>query len=112
MKFSSCGEFILFGTADNMIVLIDAYSGEEKYKLTSFVNEASIIECSFTPDSKYIISGSENGVIHVWGIDGKEVVQLKSHVEKVFFVKFSPTNCLLASGGRNVIWWIPDMNML
>ena len=58
MKFSSCGELILFGTADNLIVLLDAYEGDEKYKFTSFVNEASIIECSFTPDSKYIVSGS------------------------------------------------------
>lgn len=58
MKFSSCGNLILLGTSDNLIILLDAFKGEEKYKLTNFINEASIIECSFTPDTKYILSGS------------------------------------------------------
>ena len=38
MKFSGCGELILLGTADNLIILLDAYEGDEKYKLTSFLN--------------------------------------------------------------------------
>lgn len=58
MKFSSDGDLLLIATTDNMIVLLDAYHGTEKYKFTSFLNESSIIECSFTPDTKYIVSGS------------------------------------------------------
>ena len=68
MKFSNCGDLLLLATSDNIIVLLDAFDGNQKYKLTNFLNEASIIECSFTPDSKYIVSGSENGVIHVWSV--------------------------------------------
>lgn len=109
MKFSNCGDLLLIATSDNMIVLLDAFDGIEKYNLTSFINESSIIECSFTPDTKYIVSGSEDGPVHVWSIDGKEITQLKSHIEKVFFVKFSPTHCLLATGGRNIVWWLPDL---
>jgi COMPASS component SWD2 len=71
IKFSNCGNLLLIATTDKMIVLLDAYKGVEKYKLTSFLNESSIIECSFTPDTKYIVSGSEDGVIHVWSIDGQ-----------------------------------------
>jgi hypothetical protein len=37
-----------------------------------------------------------------------EVAKLQSHVEKVTFVKFSPTRCLLASAGRNLTLWLPD----
>ncbi len=81
MKFSNCGNYILLATSDNSIILLDAYHGVEKYKFTNFLNESSIIECGFTPDSHYILSGSENGIVHVWSVNGgSEVVQLKSHV--------------------------------
>ena len=49
MKFSPCGMFLLFGTADNTIILIDAFKGDQKYLFNNFVNESSLIECSFTP---------------------------------------------------------------
>lgn len=38
MKFSNCGDLILIATTDNMIVLLDAYEGKEKYILTNFLN--------------------------------------------------------------------------
>lgn len=43
MKFSNCGDLILIGTSDNTIILLDAFQGTEKYTLTNFVNESSII---------------------------------------------------------------------
>ena len=107
MKFSNCGTYILLATSDNSIVLLDAFHGVEKYKFTNFVKESSIIECSFTPDTKYILSGSENGIVHVWNTLGNEIIQLKSHVEKVSCVKFSPNMCLMVSAGRNVVFWLP-----
>ena len=54
-------------------------------------------------------SGSENGTVHVWGVDGKEVAKLNSHVEKVSCLKFSPTRGMLASAGTNVTLWLPDI---
>lgn len=100
--------FILCATADNMIVILDSFTGEETQRFTNFQNENSIIECSFSPDSKYLISGSENGVVHAWDIATKEkVVELVGHVEKSQVVKFSPKHCLIVSGGRNIYWWLP-----
>jgi len=108
MKFSSNGETMILATADNSIVLLDAFEGNELYKFTNFLNESSIIECSLTPNSKFILSGSENGFVHVWSSAGEEVAKLTSHIEKVSFVKFSPKHCLMASAGRNVTLWLPD----
>lgn len=71
---------MLLATSDNSIIMLDAFEGNELYKFTSFLNESSIIECSFTPDSKFILSGSENGTVHVWNTEGKEVAKLNSHV--------------------------------
>jgi COMPASS component SWD2 len=70
MKFSPNGEYLVLSTSDNSIILLDAFAGSELFKFTNFLNESSIIECSFTPDSKFIISGSENGVVHVWNTHG------------------------------------------
>lgn len=98
----------MLATSDNSIVLLDAFEGDELFKFTNFVNESSIIECSFTPDSRYVLSGSENGVVHVWNTEGAEIAKLTSHVEKVSFVKFSPAHCLIASAGRNVTLWEPE----
>ena len=70
MKFSPNGEYLVLATSDNSIILLDAFEGNELYKYTNFMNESSIIECSFTPDSKFILSGSENGLVHVWNTQG------------------------------------------
>lgn len=70
MKFSPNGEYLVLATSDNSIILLDAFEGAELYKYTNFMNESSIIECSFTPDSKFILSGSENGLVHVWNTQG------------------------------------------
>lgn len=80
MKFSNDGQYILLATSDNSIILLDAYEGLEKQKFTNFSNESSIIECSFTPDSQFVISGSENGLVHVWDLKGEDVAKLASHV--------------------------------
>jgi COMPASS component SWD2 len=78
-------------------------------KFTSFSNENSLtIEVSFTPDSNYIVSGSENGLVHIWDIKtGDEIIRLEGHIKAVRCVKFSPTHLLMASGCKNVIFWIP-----
>ena len=108
IKFSPSGQYMLLATSDNLIVMVDAIEGHEKMRFSSFMNESSIIECCFSPDSHFVASGSENGLVHVWGVDGKEVAKLSSHVEKVSCLKFSPTRCMLASAGRNVTLWVPD----
>jgi WD40 repeat protein len=43
MKFSNNGEIMILATADNSIVLLDAFEGNEIHKFTSFLNESSII---------------------------------------------------------------------
>ena len=107
MKFSNYSNYLLLATSDNSISLLDAFNGNEMHKFTNFMNESSIIECSFTPDERYVVSGSENGLVHVWDTQGNEITQLKCHVEKVACVKFSPNMCLMVSAGRNIVFWLP-----
>jgi len=41
-------------------------TNEKICEITDYQNDNSIIEASFTPDSKFIISGSETGHIYIW----------------------------------------------
>jgi COMPASS component SWD2 len=65
------------------------------------------IEAAFTPDSKYIISGSENGCIHFWDLEGNEIVKLEGHPKPVMNVKFNPKFAMLATACSNIILWLP-----
>ena len=67
---------LICGASEPFIWILDAYKGTELLKITNFVNDNSLIECSFTPDSKYIISGSETGNIYFWNLKG-ELVETK-----------------------------------
>jgi COMPASS component SWD2 len=81
LKFSSCGKLLLCATLDNLVVILDAFEGNELNRFTNFQNENSIIECSLTPDSRYVVSGSESGVVHVWSLNPSEkIIELTGHI--------------------------------
>lgn len=67
-------------TSDGVIKILDAYDLAKICELSDFSNEGSMIEASFTPDCKYVISGSETGTIFVWGLPkGNLVCKLEGH---------------------------------
>lgn len=74
MKFSPDGQYIMLGTTENIIVLIDSFEGKLKHKLSGNFNElgtGQILEAGFSPDSRYVVSGSESTKqkIMVWNIE-------------------------------------------
>lgn len=108
LKFSNDGLNILLTTTEDYLLLVDAYDLSVRRKIGSFANDSGLrIEASFTPDSKYILSGSENGQIHIWDLEGTEIVKLDGHPKAVMNVKFNPKFALMASACTNVILWLP-----
>jgi WD40 repeat protein len=52
-----------------------------------------VISGAFSPDNKYLATGSSNNTIKLWSIKSfKEVATLKGHKREVFYVEFS-TDC-------------------
>jgi len=111
MKFSNDENFLICTTIDNMILVIDSFEGKVLKKLTADINESDIhFKADISPDSKYIVSGSENGKIFIWNVnDGEVVTTLNCHPQSTTFVKFSPKHCLLASSCKNLVLWHPDI---
>eukprot|EP01133_Synstelium_polycarpum_P005708 gene5708-6596_t len=111
LKFSQDGKYILLTTTENTIFLLDAFSGEHKQTYTSFVNDnGSTLEASFTPDSQYVIGGSEDGTVHVWRtLTGEEVAVWGGHTGKTSCVQWNPKLMMAASADTNLSFWIPSI---
>ena len=95
----------MLGTTDNIIFLIDSFEGKTKHKLRSWLNnevgsQGQILEAGFSPDSKYLISGSEGKhKIVVWNLEKEEEVRLIDfNPTTVAAVKFSHVYCMIVSG--------------
>lgn len=114
LKFSSNGSYILASTYASCIYVLDAFEGKLICKFDGFKNEiATVLEASFTPDSKYVLGGSEDGTIYVWDVESaSEVVKLEGHIKPSKCIKFNPHYLCLASACQNVLLWIPKLGLM
>ena len=112
IKFSNSNNDILVSTRSNKIYVLDGHEFKFKYALTDFENSTGLdLEASFTPDARYIVSGSSDGKVHAWEVQsGKKVAQLDGHKSPVTTVKFNPRYMMMVSGADNVGMWLPVMD--
>jgi WD40 repeat protein len=68
------------------------------------------LEAGFTPDSKYVMTGSEtNRRVTFWNIEtGKEIQLMEFHPKTVACVKFSHVYSMLVTACQNLVVWIPE----
>ncbi|KAN0006753.1 hypothetical protein ACTFIU_004944 [Dictyostelium citrinum] len=114
MKFTADGKYILLSTKNNIIFLIDSFTGEVKQRYTSFKNDnGSVIESSFSPDAQYVLSGSEDGTVHIWKtLTGEEVAVWGGHSSTVGRVQWNPRSMMAATACTNLAFWIPNDSVL
>nr|CAG8523623.1 13105_t:CDS:2 [Entrophospora candida] len=103
LKFSNNGLKILINTSGDVHYVIDAFDGKLLRRLV----------------------GSQDGKIHVWdieasvkqsdkilgGLDIKPIHVIDHHVRATQVVRFNPNNLMLASGCRDLIFWLPAENL-
>jgi WD40 repeat protein len=71
-------------------------------------HSSSVYSVSFSPDGKYLASGSGDKTVKLWSLElQKEVATLQGHSREVYSVAFSPDSKYLASGSeyRTVKLW-------
>ncbi len=101
--FTSDGQRVAFGVSDNETRTYDLqlWDVEAHKKLQDFVGHSSIITAlAFSPDNKYLASGSADDTIRVWDTQtGQQQVILLGHTGRINDLHFSPDGKTLLSAG-------------
>lgn len=135
LKFSPDGKVIMINTNGSIIRLIDAFNGTPLLTISgkwifshkscdlhtnclSASNQSGRqnpagehLEASFSPDSQFILSGSADGLLHIWNADtGRKVCALKREKNvPMRCVRFNPKFLLLATADTAVNFWLPTI---
>ncbi|KAG9336058.1 hypothetical protein JZ751_003324 [Albula glossodonta] len=113
LKFSNDGKLILVSTNGGTLRLLDAFKGAMLHSLGGYNNNKGVtLEASFTPDSQFIMIGSEDGKIHVWNAEsGMKVAVLDGkHTGPVTCLQFNPKFMTFASACSNMAFWLPTID--
>jgi len=137
LEFSNDGKSLLVGTTGHAHFLLDAFSGELKAALqrdrggskrlgagehnndpadplSSDFLQPSTGDCCFTPDGRYVISGSRRENVLVWDTlyltSGKmnKPIQEFEYKGDSAVVACNPRYNFFATGDREVVFWVPD----
>jgi len=93
INFGLDGKMMMLTTNGAVIRVIDAYEGKPMFTLAGYQNNKGLpIEASFTPDSQFVVSGSTDGLLHIWRTeDGRSAgVLTGEHQGPVTNVQFNP----------------------
>jgi WD40 repeat protein len=67
-----------------------------------FDAESSSVAIAFSPDGQKIISGSEDGTLRLWDLQGNQIGEtFPSHQEQIWAVAFSPDGEMVVSGSND-----------
>ncbi|KAF8852261.1 WD repeat-containing protein-like protein [Acephala macrosclerotiorum] len=142
LEFSNDGKHLLLGTSGNSHFLLDAFDGHVKANLrrdrggvrrlgpgdhnpesmdpTS--NEflfPSTGDCCFSPDGKYVLSGTRQRSILVWEtlVSSTETSKSMTPVHELDYmgdsalIAFNPRYNMFATADKEVVFWLPDQSL-
>ncbi|OCH95450.1 WD40 repeat-like protein [Obba rivulosa] len=143
LAFSSNGKYLLVGCSGDAHYIIDAFEGHLLAKLEGHVGlerrkigappgiepirGSSGEEVSWTPDSKFVVSGSLDGKVYVWDVQNlpvkqgdvdlktpplrlKPITVLEGHPGPSRCVRFNPRLAMMCTAGVELAFWLPDLS--
>ncbi|XP_063330143.1 WD repeat-containing protein 82-like [Pelmatolapia mariae] len=115
LKFSSDGKQILISTNKGIIGVLNAFNGSVLHTFSGYNNSKGIsLEACFTPDSQFVMIGSEDGRVHVWSTEsGMKVAVLDGkHPGPISALQFNPRFMTFVSACSNTTFWLPCLDDL
>ncbi|KAM7422791.1 hypothetical protein PAMA_010706 [Pampus argenteus] len=113
LKFSNDGKLILLSTNGGALRILDAFKGAVLHSFGGYNNSKGVtLEASFTPDSQFVMIGSEDGKIHMWNAEsGMKVALLDGkHTGPITCLQFNPKFMTFASACSNMAFWLPTID--
>ncbi|XP_044539876.1 WD repeat-containing protein 82-like [Gracilinanus agilis] len=113
LKFSKDGKHILLYTNGSCFHVVDAFKGMVTHIFSGYNNHQALsLEAAFTPDSQFVMIGSEDGKIHIWnGENGDKVAVLDAkHTGPITCLQFNPNFMTFASACSNMSFWLPTID--
>ena len=91
------GQFIVSAGEDDKVVVWN-WQGQQQ---SQWVTEHPTSSILISPDSQTVATGSANGSVRLWTLDGDLIADLRGHSDAVRGISFSPNGELLATAGRD-----------
>ncbi|CCG84428.1 protein of unknown function [Taphrina deformans PYCC 5710] len=123
LEFSNDGKLILLCTDGEAHYVLDAFSGEIKFRLTGHVPIHQTHQTSgnttFTPDGRHVISGSGDDSLVFWDLGGpvrNDRTLMPSHItpagalDNPLCVAFNPRTAMMVTADTELFMWLPDLN--
>jgi len=89
--FSPDGLYLIVVLKKNQIFLIDY--NEEKIKITLIGQQKSLINCVISPDSQFIASFLDGGLVEIWDLLNQKCINIiDTNIPSIFGIKIDPEN--------------------
>jgi mitogen-activated protein kinase organizer 1 len=93
---------ILCGTLDSTLRLLDKASGQVLCEYRGHRNEAYKLACCLSQDDSKVLSGSEEGTLHVWDlVEGKQLLKKQVHAGPVVALCCHPKSSAVLTGSHD-----------
>ncbi|XP_077384685.1 WD repeat-containing protein 82-like isoform X2 [Festucalex cinctus] len=113
LNFSDDGKQILISTNGGMICILNSFTGDMMHKFSGYNNNKGLkLEACFTPDSQFVMIGSEDGRVHVWSIENEMKVAVLDgkHPGPISAMQFNPKYMTFATACKNMTFWLPGVD--
>ncbi|XP_016956427.1 WD repeat-containing protein 82 [Drosophila biarmipes] len=113
LQFAPDGKTMLLSTDHSWCFSVSAFDGTFKQSFTGYANQLrQPLDATYTPDSQFILSGADEGRIHIWRAqDGYPVAVLKgNNVGPVRCLRFNPRATMFVSSDLLIAFWMPMAN--
>lgn len=115
MDIHSNGIIAAFGSSDNIIYIVDLSKFEIIHRLSK--HENSVFSVKFSPDGKYLLSGSRDAQLAIWNVEKKYDLYrvIPAHLFTINSIAYHPMGRMFATASRDKtvkIWDADNFNLL
>jgi len=118
LSFSGNSQYLLSGGEDSRALLRRSLDGrfDEDPEHASFTHARPIRGLAFSPDRRWMATGSDDGLIRVWNMEKEKSRQkdLTGHEGPIIALAFDASNELLVSAGQDKtlrLWRVGDLDL-